>query len=87
MRVMLERHLSTGHHLRVVLESGDIPSHSVEKTVRADAGINLAMVNVLDVAESALLKTPLSAAADRATYGNNAVGGACGDDPQRDSDR
>lgn len=81
---MLERRLAGGQILRAVLESADIVGHSALTAVRDDGGINLALVNVLDVAQQAI-----SAATQVHQFAEstNPVGGACGDDPERNSNR
>lgn len=85
MRIMLERRLAGGQTIRAVLESADIVAHSALTTIRLDQGVNVALVNVLDVAQDALMRERLDPVpAKRASTG---VGGACGEDPERISDR
>jgi hypothetical protein len=86
----LERQLSSGHHISVSLESLDIPAHSLLTATQRDEGIRLALVNVLDVAEESIRKLHLPAPEPRSVMRSsttNPVGGACGEDPQRISNR
>lgn len=108
-KLCLDRTLSSGHRIRVSLESLDIPTHSAVGQVAGDVGVNLALVNVLDVAEEEIRKLHLKPVAVKpkpaaklsdadiagiAAEGprerlarENAVGGACGEDSERISDR
>ena len=87
MRVVLERRLAGGQTIRAVLESADILGHSALTAVRDDAGINVALVNVLDVAETALSSVTLAPPEGKRRGSAGGVGGACGEDPERISHR
>jgi hypothetical protein len=104
-KLSLDRTLASGRRIRVSLESLDIPSHTAVGRVAGEVGVNLALVNVLDVAEEEIRKLhlePLTIVCARrgcddpdceaagrclAQKQANPVGGACGDNPERISDR
>ena len=86
----LDRQLSSGHHIRATLESLDIPTHSLVTALHSNKdSVHLALTNVLDVAEAEIAKLQLESPEPRsaAVLPAPGVGGACGEDPERISNR
>ncbi len=63
VEITIERRLSRGT-IRVTVQSTDIPSHSALTSLKNSAALNLALVNVLDVAQGEIVKAREAAQRD-----------------------